>query len=52
MINLLHEQHQVKLEKQDLLDMEEEIVRTLDFSLRQISPINFLERYLRLFGID
>ena len=42
----------MQLDKEDLLDLEEEIIRTLDFSLRYVSPIHFLERYLRLFGIE
>ena len=32
--------------------MEEDIIRTLDFNLRKVSQIQFLERYLRLFGLD
>ena len=32
--------------------MEEQIIRVLDFSLRDVLPIQFLERFFRLFGID
>ena len=32
--------------------MEEQIIKSLDFSLRDVSSIQFLERFLRLFGID
>jgi len=32
--------------------MEEKIIRTLDYSLRFVSPVHFLERYLRLLGAD
>ena len=35
-----------------MLDLEEDLIRTLDFSLRQLSPVQFLERFLRLFGLD
>ena len=52
MINLLAEQQQTTLEKQALIDLEEEIIKMLDFSVRSVSPCHFLERYLRLFGID
>ena len=52
MINLLAEQQQTILEKQALIDLEEQIIKMLDFSVRTVSPCHFLERYLRLFGID
>ena len=52
MINILNEQHSVLLKKQKVIDMEEDIIRTLDFNLRTVSPIHFLERFLRLYGID
>ena len=52
MINLLNDQHEVLLDKQDLLDLEESVVRTLNFSLQHASPIRFLDRYLRLFELD
>ena len=42
----------MQLDKEDLLDLEEDIIKKLDFSLRHVSPIDFLERYLRLFGIE
>lgn len=32
--------------------MEERVLRSLDFSCHYISPVPFLERYLRIFGID
>ena len=52
MINILNEEHKVLLKKQAVIDCEEEVIRTLDFSLRTISPVHFLERFLRLYGLD
>ena len=52
MIDLLAEQQQFVLEKQDLIDLEEGIIKMLDFSIRGVYSCHFLERYLRLFGID
>ena len=33
-------------------DLEEAVLRALDFSLQCASPVPFLERYLRIFNID
>ena len=52
MINLLNDQHEILLEKQDLLNLEESVVQTLNFSLRHVSPIHFLDRFHRLFELD
>ena len=52
MINLLESQHQMTLEKQDIIDLEEKVLRALDFSMHHVSAIPFLERFLRIFGID
>ena len=32
--------------------MEEQIIRVLDFELRSVGSVTFLERYFRIFGID
>jgi len=52
MLQLLQERHEITLQKSDVFNLEEKIVRALDFSLRQSTSIDFLERYYRLFGID
>ena len=39
MIDLLLEKHKVLLKKKDVLDMEEDIIRKLDFNLRKVSSI-------------
>ena len=52
MISLLKEQGVTAIKKRHLINLEEKIIKTLDFSLRDVSPHHFLERYFRLFGID
>ena len=52
MINLLKEQNIKSIKKQHLIDMEEKVIKTLDYSLRSVSSLHFLERYERLFGLD
>ena len=49
MVKLVAEQWDVQLTRQDLLDMEENVIRTLDFDLRSVGPLLFLERYQRVF---
>jgi len=45
MLQLLRERHGIALQKRDVFNLEEKIVRALDFSLRQSTSIDFLERY-------
>lgn len=52
MVRLVDEQFELKVDKQSLIDMEERIIRILDFSLLTASPITFMERYMRIFGVD
>ena len=52
MIRKLSKKQNISLEKVDIIDLEEKIIKLLDFSLRHVSSIHFLERYLRLFGVD
>lgn len=51
-IHLMYTGHGVKLDKQELINLEEKILRTLEFSCHHVSPIPFLERYLRIYGVD
>ena len=51
MVKLVAEQWDVSLTRQDLLDLEESIIRTLDFDLRSVGPLLFLERYQRVFQL-
>ena len=48
MVKLVSDQWDVKLTRQDLLDLEENIIRTLDFDLRSVSPLHFLHRFQRV----
>ena len=35
-----------------MIDLEEKVLRALEFSCHHVSPIPFIDRYLRLLGID
>ena len=52
MILLLYENHKIKLKKADILNLEEKILLTLEFSCHHVSAVPFLERFLRIFGFD
>jgi len=52
MIKLIKDEWGVNLKKQDLFNLEEDIIRELDFDLQVASPIVFQERYQRIFGLD
>ena len=52
MIEVLEKIHSVTLKVRNVLNLEEDVIRTLDFSLRRVSATFFLERYLRLFGLN
>lgn len=52
MCKLLAKLKVVKIEKSKIIDYENQVLLALDFSIRNIGSINFLERYLRLFGLD
>ena len=42
----------ITVEKKKIIDLEEKILKALDFSLRIVTPIDFLDRFSRLLGID
>ena len=52
MIRIFKELDNKNIKKQEIVDLEESIGKTLDFNLRDVSSIHFLDRFLRLFGID
>ena len=52
MILLLYENHKIKLKKDNIINLEEKILRTLEFSVHHVSAVPFLERFLRIFGFD
>lgn len=52
MIRIVGQKWQVQVDKQDILDLEYDLICKLDFSLHFAGPIPFLERYLRIFNLD
>jgi hypothetical protein len=48
MLRLLPQNEQSYVTKQKVINLESEIVRLLDFDFNFISPLFFLERFLRL----
>ena len=52
MIRLVKQKWDVDYYRDDLIDLETGIIRTLDFDLHYTSPLTFLERYQRLFELD
>ena len=52
MCRLVDDKFDLKVDKQQLIDLEEQIIKVLDFSLHTASPITFMERYMRIFGVD
>ena len=52
MSTLLEEEHKLVIKKQKFVDLEESIVRRLNFDLQSATPVAFLERFLRILGLD
>ena len=52
MLALLPSEEQRRITKKHLIDLEEQILNALQFSLHFAGPMPFLERYQRLLGID
>ena len=52
MTDLLLDKHGVVISEEAILEFEYTVMSTLDFRLRYASPITFLERYQRIFGLD
>ena len=52
MLALLPSEEQRRISKKHLIDLEEQILNALQFSLHFAGPMPFLERYQRLLGID
>ena len=52
MLRLVDQVWQYHLDLKEALQLENEILLMLDFDLQYVSPLAFLERYLRLFGMD
>ena len=52
MVRLVKKEWDVTVENKDLVDLEEHIIRVLDFSMHNVSPLPFFDRYCRIFGVD
>ena len=52
MIRLITEEWNVSLTKQELINLEESVIKMLDFDLHYIGPIPFLERFQRIYNLD
>ena len=52
MSRIVQEIWRVNISKEELIDFEVSIVRALDWDLHYVTPLLFLERYQRLFGLD
>ena len=52
MVRLVEEEWGIQIAKADLINLEEKIIKTLDYELHYVCPIVFLERYQRVFGLD
>ena len=52
MIRLVSTEWNVTVTKKDLIDLEERVIRMLDFDLHYTGPIFFLERFQRIYNLD
>ena len=52
MVGLLLVRHNVRIEGRELIRMEERILLALEFDLQAVTPLLFLERFIRVFGLD
>ena len=51
MISMLPEKYLEVVTRERVIELEEVILKKLDFNLNFVSPLTFLERYLRLLDI-
>ena len=52
MCKLLAKLKVVKIAKSTICDYENKVLSALDFSIRYAGSLNFLDRFLRLYGLD
>lgn len=45
MVNMINEWQQDHLTARDLVDLEEQIIKALEFDLNTVTPLHFLERF-------
>lgn len=52
MVKLVQQEWSVEIKRQALYDLEESIIRMLDFDLKYSGPLAFLERFQRVYNLD
>lgn len=52
MVRLVHKEWNFVTTKEELVDLETSIIRLLDFDLLVPSPLFFMDRYQRIFGLE
>lgn len=52
MIKLVADDWNFHIEKKELIDLELSVIHLLDFDLSYIGPIQFLERFQRIYNLD
>lgn len=52
MVRLVEDEWNIQIQKEELINLEEKVIKTLDYELHYTCPIVFLERYQRIFGLD
>lgn len=52
MVRLIKSEHDFDTTKEELITLEQMVITLLDWDLQIVTPIFFLERYQRIFGVD
>jgi hypothetical protein len=52
MVRLVEDEWGISIAKEELINLEEKVIKTLDYELHYTCPIVFFERYQRIFGLD
>lgn len=52
MVNMINGWQQDHMTNRDLVRLEEMIIKALEFDLNTVTPLHFLERFQRLFGLE
>ena len=52
MVKLVASEWSFTVTKEELIELEESIIRTLDFDLQYAGPLQFLERFQRVYNLD
>lgn len=52
MVRLVASEWNFETTKEEIIEMESQVIRLLDWDLSMVGPIFFLERYQRIFGVE